>query len=285
MAPTVTPQIISMEFSNGKDNSYFRILAGALVKYLVILPGALEHSALLDMPLEFMTILPPMNYGDATWTMAHISHDPATGQLTAALSSPTMAQVSNVWHPTRVDFVELDYLEGLGLLAGLYIWASGGAQGGHRSTGSADSTVIAKMARFEWEIPYVERETRIYQRLEGTGLAPRFVGHVHEQGRVAGFLVEYVEGRHAGIQDLAGCRAALDGLHRLGVLHGDANRYNFIVGSDGEVRMIDFDQAREGASIWELEAEMAGLEAQLLEETGRGGGFECSEDGDEERDD
>jgi predicted Ser/Thr protein kinase len=42
------------------------------------------------------------------------------------------------------------------------------------------SPVIVKIARFEWEIPRLEQETRAYQLLEGSGLAPRFLGHVSE---------------------------------------------------------------------------------------------------------
>ncbi len=49
--------------------------------------------------------------------------------------------------------------------------------------------------------------------------------------------------------------------------------------------MVDFEQAREDASQEELEAEMAGLEAQLQEESGRGGDFVYSEDEDEELND
>ena len=277
MAQPVTPQIISLEFSDGRDNSYFRILAGTHIKYIVILPGALERSALLDMPLDFVDILPPLGYCDDGWTTAHISRNPVSGKLEATLSSPAMPGVSNVWHPTCVDFLALDRLEGLGLLAGLYTWVPGAAQRNIDTQGA----VIAKTARFEWEIPYIEQETRIYQRLEGTGLAPRFLGHVHEQGRVIGFLLAYAEGRHAGTQDLTDCRAALDQLHRLAVLHGDTNRYNFIVDGNGDVTMIDFEKAKENASQGEMEAEMAGLEEQLKEESGWGGGFTCSEDEDD----
>jgi hypothetical protein len=48
-------------------------------------------------------------------------------------------------------------------------------------------TMIAKIARFEWEMPRIEQETRAYQLLEDSGLAPRFLAHVHENGRIMGF--------------------------------------------------------------------------------------------------
>jgi tRNA A-37 threonylcarbamoyl transferase component Bud32 len=99
--------------------------------------------------------------------------------------------------------------------------------------------VIAKVARFEWELPRLSMETLIYKGLEDTDLAPRFIGHVHEHGRVIGFMLEKLEGREANINDLSSCQSALQRLHDIGILHGDANRYNFII-QDGKARLIDF---------------------------------------------
>lgn len=62
-------------------------------------------------------------------------------------------------------------------------------------------------------------------------------------------------------------------LHDRGILHGDCNRYNFIVGPDEKVTLIDFADAKIDADTEMMEREMASLEEQLREETGRGGGF------------
>ncbi|KAL2867389.1 uncharacterized protein BJX67DRAFT_85035 [Aspergillus lucknowensis] len=91
------------------------------------------------------------------------------------------------------------------------------------------TTMIAKIARFEWEIPHIERGTRAYQLLEGSGLAPRFLAHIHENGRIMGLLLDKIEGRSASIQDLDICEAALGKLHELGFLHGNVNRCNLLV--------------------------------------------------------
>ncbi|KAJ0163319.1 hypothetical protein CTA2_3184 [Colletotrichum tanaceti] len=65
-------------------------------------------------------------------------------------------------------------------------------------------TTIAKVARFEWEIPRMERGTHAYRLLEGTGIATRFLGHVHEQERTVGMLLEKIEdSRSAGAFDAA----------------------------------------------------------------------------------
>ncbi len=54
--------------------------------------------------------------------------------------------------------------------------------------------MIAQIARFEWELPRIEQETRAYQLLEGCELTPSFLAHVHENGRIMGFLLEGIEG-------------------------------------------------------------------------------------------
>lgn len=95
------------------------------------------------------------------------------------------------------------------------------------------AAIIAKIARFEWEIPRTEQETRAYQLLEGSGLAPRFLGHIHENGRIMGLLLEKIEGRLASFQDLSICKTALEKLHELGLVHEDVNRYNFLVTEEG----------------------------------------------------
>ncbi|KAI2973533.1 hypothetical protein CBS147323_2054 [Aspergillus niger] len=136
-----------------------------------------------------------------------------------------------------------------------------------------DTTVIAKVARFEWEIPRLSQETSIYKQLQDTGLAPRFFGHVHEHGRVIGFILERLKGREAGIKDLPLCQSVLKRLHDIGILHGDVNRYNFIVRGDA-VRLIDFERSQQSKGATTLmHAEMESLCEQLLEDTGRGAGF------------
>ncbi|KAM0283753.1 hypothetical protein ACHAQH_002342 [Verticillium albo-atrum] len=130
------------------------------------------------------------------------------------------------------------------------------------------------MARFHWEIPYIEAETRMYQVLEDKGIAPQVLGHIHEEGRVMGILLEKVpDGRPAEPSDLKRCKAALGRFHALGYIHGDCNKYNFIIRPDDEVVLIDFEKARKCDEEAMLEAEMASLESQLAETTWRGGGL------------
>ena len=53
-------------------------------------------------------------------------------------------------------------------------------------------TAVAKFARFDWEIGYIEKETAVYEMLEGKGLTPGFLAHLSEEGRIIGFVVEKV---------------------------------------------------------------------------------------------
>lgn len=87
----------------------------------------------------------------------------------------------------------------------------------------------------------IERATRAYPLLEGSGLSPRFLGHIHENGRIMGFLLEKIIGRAAFVEDLSICETAFGKLDGLGLLHGDPNRYNFLVMGE-RVKLLDFER-------------------------------------------
>jgi len=87
-----------------------------------------------------------------------------------------------------------------------------------------------------------------------------------------GFLLEKIEGRSASFQDLSVCETTLGKLHKLGLVHGDVNRYNFLVAEEG-VKLIDFERLQENASRESMSKELENLRAELVDESGRGGGF------------
>jgi len=59
-------------------------------------------------------------------------------------------------------------------------------------------------------------------------------------------------------------------LHGMGLIHGDINRYNFIVDrSNSNVRTIDFEHA-EDFDKTKARRELESLASELAEETGRG---------------
>ncbi|KAH7012321.1 hypothetical protein B0J12DRAFT_690621 [Macrophomina phaseolina] len=250
----IGPIILSMEVDDeDKCESEYRLRIGNRVKYLSIAPATFDRDT-LSFPLAS---LPPLPYYDDNWTFAYISRDADSGELKTSLSNRKFAEVRSIWHSAQINVLDLERTQQL-TGAAFEALISKCAFRGLAVTSvplllsSEDKVaVIAKIARFEWEIHRIERETRAYLALLQHGasdVAPRFLGHVHESGRVIGFLLEKLEGqRNASIDDLSGCEAVLVRLHGLGLLHGDANRYNFLVGQDG-VRIIDFEHFQENAS-------------------------------------
>ncbi len=257
------PIILSMEVD--EDDSFeseYRLRIRNQVKYLVISPGTFDRDT-LSFPLQSLPRLPY----DEEWTVANISRDKTSGDLKISLLNRTLAGVKCQWHHTMVDCLELEKTKQLTAMAFEAL-----SHPTLPTTLPSPATMIAKIARFEWELPRIEQETRAYQLLEGSGLAPRFLAHVHENGRIVGFLLEKIEGRSASFQDLSVCETALGKLHELGLVHGDVNRYNFIVTGEG-AKLLDFERLQENASPESMSKELESLRAELVDESGRGGGF------------
>lgn len=90
----------------------------------------------------------------------------------------------------------------------------------------------------------MEAETATYQWIDGSGIGPRCLGHVVKEGRVIGFLTDFIGGEETATPaDLAACQCTLAKLHALGVKHGDVNKHNF-PSKDGEAVLIGFEKAR-----------------------------------------
>lgn len=249
-------------------DSEYRMRIGNEVKYLIVCPGTFDRDT-LSFPLES---LPPLPY-DKKWTTARISRNKASNDLEYALSDRRMAGINNRWHHQSIDCLSLEKTKQLTAMVFEAVW--------HADSiihDDSQPTVIAKIARFEWELPRIEQETRAYQLLEGSGLAPRFLGHVHENGRIMGFLLEKLEGCPASVSSLSSCETAIRNLHGLGLLHGDVNRYNFLVAGEG-VKLLDFECAQENASPEAMRKELENVRAGLTDESGRGGGFIFNGDG------
>ncbi|KAL1870721.1 hypothetical protein Daus18300_005041 [Diaporthe australafricana] len=261
----IQPIILSMEVDDEDEvESYYRLRIGSQVKYLVISPGTFDRNT-LSFPLQFLPALPH----NKEWTVANISRHGTNGNLKTSLSNRTLDGVEGQWHDAKVDCLELEKTKSLTAMA---FEALSHHDSTLTTTSPSPATVIAKIARFEWELPRIEQETRAYQLLEGHGLAPRFLAHMHENGRIMGILLEKIEGRFASLQDLSVCETALVKFHKLGLVHGDVNRYNFLITEEG-VKILDFECFQENASPESMAKELESLRAELIEESGRGAGF------------
>nr|POE46215.1 hypothetical protein CFP56_73177 [Quercus suber] len=270
-----TPVVLSMEVDHeNEDESEYRIQMGEQIRYVKVAPNTFA-SDILSFPLGHFPMLP---FHDQTWNVAHISRDVDSGQLQTLLSLEELATVQNIWHSAQINVQHLQKTE---LLKPSVFEAvlppSAIPRAALPYAELFSPVVVAKIARFDWDIPRIERETRAYQLLHQqriSNIAPRFLGHVREGGRVIGFILEKLhDHRPALIDDLEDCSLALGTFHASGFLHGDVNRYNFLVGASG-VKLVDFERLIEDASPEMQREEMNDLRAELLDETSsKGGGF------------
>ncbi len=228
------------------------------VKYVTVAPGILPKDDRTFAPV-LLSSLPPFPSGD--WNEGHVSQDAQTGEpvFTSAKKS-SLSGVKNVWHPTLIEHLELRELDRL-------------RQNIHKvAHPSFDKPVLVKFAEFPWQTSYLEAETTAYQWIDGRGIGPRFLGHVTEEGRVIGFVMEYIDdARTATPGDLRACQSALSRLHALGIKHGDINKHNFVLRGGGEVVLIDFEAAEKAKTREELDVKYSRLDDELRDLSGRGG--------------
>lgn len=133
---------------------------------------------------------------------------------------------------------------------------------GNDDNNNNHNTWVLKIARFRREIRYIQQELSIYSILESHRfpLSPRLIGLVYEEtkDRTIGFLMEEIQGgEYPGIKDIENCSETLRRLHGTGIIHGDVNRYNFLLTEDG-AKIFDFETSTtrfdEGVASREIES-------------------------------
>jgi hypothetical protein len=257
--PKTAIEILNQEI--WEDEAKYRIRAGNRVYYLTIARHA-DHpfdEDTLCRPYLLIPKLPP--FPDSDWTRMQLVWGPGN-TIKSTISYESLDQVASSWHTRHIDVLSLKRISSYRACV--------------QEVAFEGRTAIAKIAIFEERVPRIEHETRIYETLakcqtpNEPPIAPTFLGHLTENGRRIGFLLEKIEGHYASLADLAGCEAALRRLHGIGLLHGDTSRYNFVVEpTTGYVKMIDFEHAE----IYEEDKarlEIEELNTQLTEESGRG---------------
>jgi len=107
------------------------------------------------------------------------------------------------------------------------------------------SLYIFKYKPWDFLCPSVAHEILIYHELMKRGYtsAPALKAYIYEEdpSRVVGFLLEFIEGRHATIEDFTICKNALIQLHEHGICHGDPHGRNILITTSGMVTFIDFE--------------------------------------------
>lgn len=260
-------RLLQAEVDEGEEDSHLRLLYDdKFVKYVTIAAGAYMPDDMCFGP-TITTLLQPL-LPPGVWNYGYVAKDPETSQpYFTEVAQKQFRSVFAVWHPTMVDYLDLVFPGG-SLVAGVY----------DATCSQIKTPLVAKFARFEWEIGYMDDECTAYQWLEGHNIGPKFLGHITEEGRVIGFLTERAtdgdaDARHATLADLDVCSHTLTKLHQLGILHGDINKYNFLVTSQGAT-LIDFCTARKSEDASAFEKEMQSLEEQLRSDSrlGKPGG-------------
>ncbi|OTA78342.1 hypothetical protein M434DRAFT_402234 [Hypoxylon sp. CO27-5] len=243
------------------ENGYYRLRVDSTVHYLIIPSGVFDEDTMCR-PYLLIPRLP--DFPDSPWTTMTLSRG-EDGSLTSTISTDPLPEIQTAWHPQRVDVLSLKRTRRF--------------RSGVHEVQYDGGVAIAKIACFNWDIARVERETWAYsviahdqsQHPDESSISPDFLGHLTENSRIMGFLLQKVDGEPACIDDLVNCEALLRRLHSLGLIHGDVNRHNFLVdrASGGITRLIDFEHAEEFDKR-SAEAELQSLPAELADETGRG---------------
>lgn len=241
----------SME-SSPNNESLYRFRKDSYVLYVTLD----ANCVLLDDPTDYgfppavRRLLPPSI--DMSYNHASIN---SSGAI--SFSKRDFKGVRILWHSTTIDITTLPVVRVI--KANVFKVQYNG------------SWAVAKFARFEFEIPFIEAETALYHDIEEHDIAPKFLGHLHENGRVVGMLFEYIDGRRAEKEDYEACATVLGRLHSLQLVHGDINLDNFLVLRQAPEKaiLVDFESCRRGTED-ERMSEARQLEQEFLDDSRRG---------------
>ncbi|KAI4110823.1 MAG: hypothetical protein LQ339_001099 [Xanthoria mediterranea] len=225
---------------------------GDRIVYISIDAGVYDEDDYCFPPV-LLDLLPRLPSGD--WNRGHITRTEERPEPHFAwTTSADLPGIAPMWHSRQVEFSRLEICTKV---------MPNVAEAFHPELGD----VIAKYARFEWEVAPYQSETEVYHWLHGHNMGPNFLGHLTEGGRVIGFLLQKLSGRHACFQDLARCEDVLRKLHSLDILHGDVNRHNFLVDEE-QVVLIDFETSVRSQDDGEKTKELQSLKKELLDDSG-----------------
>lgn len=168
-----------------------------------------------------------------------------------------MPGITNLWHPLSIDYLDLK----LGRKLRPRVQEA--------TCRYFEGKIVVKLARFPWEIPLLERETQAYEWIKNTDIGPSFLAHLTEEGRTIGFVMQHIAyAHHAEPEEISFCQEALKRLHKLGIQHGDVNKYNILIHNESAT-LIDFDCATQCQDPGLLAAELLSLESKLHDLSGR----------------
>ena len=229
--PRINEEVLSIDLGDFDD--LYRVRRGKRILYLSIrAPSVIPYEDRTESGkiLSHLRKLPKWDQDWQTLTVAKLGNETHCYEN---LFSPHRLRESELLVPSdkRFDIADLQFVDRVSDRVSLV---------SHNNIPSC-----VKIAKFSHELTYVKQEIWAYSVLIKCGLdniAPRFYGYVYEDrpDRIVGFLMERLFGRYAVIADLKPCRHIVQQMHSVGLAHGDLNRYNFIVTSDG-AKLVDFE--------------------------------------------
>jgi hypothetical protein len=153
-----------------EGDSEFKILIdNTYVRYITIDAGLYSVDEMCSGP-PLVALLPPLP--PSRWKQARVGRNLTTERVgfSDLLDTP-LPGVTSLWHPVRIDHLDLQY--GRKLRSNVY----------EATLVRLASAVVAKFARFSWEVPQLNAETMIYERIEGLRIGPKFLGHLDRGGK------------------------------------------------------------------------------------------------------
>lgn len=198
-------RLLQVEAAKDQESDLRILVDDKHIKYLIIEPGVYSTDDICFAP-ALMPLLPILPQGD--WNEIRIAADPKTKKpfVKSAQVIP-FDSVNYLWHPTIIEYLDLTFHTKI--RSNMY----------QVTNPTFSVPVIAKFARWNPEVAWIEEETRAYEWLAGHGIGPEFLGYIAEHGRLIGFLMEQISNfKHAQTKDLELCKKALAKLHALGMV-------------------------------------------------------------------
>jgi len=178
-------------------------------------------------------------FPSGSWNFGRISRlEDDKVDFTTTLSRP-IEGIDNTWHPTKIDFMEFELVSEFPGCTDARLWHA-------KHPLFNDKPLFVKISPWAtgWARITLEKETKAYEKLQGLGMSPHFLGHVTYQGAVIGLILEWIDGAKTTDKKDKGARIKLvKKLHRLGIAHGCAHHKNFLKAGDN-MMVIDFEEAR-----------------------------------------
>ncbi|KAF2149013.1 hypothetical protein K461DRAFT_315945 [Myriangium duriaei CBS 260.36] len=247
-------ELLSCLIEDDGEGAFRLLINGTTIKYVIIEGGIYERMDMCFGP-RLAELLPPFPPED--WRLGLVSKRPEDGTpYFEIVDNRPLQGIRNTWHPNEIDHLRFS----LQVRLKSNVWEATATE--------FEEPVILKFATLLWEIHEMEDETEAYSWIRDLGIGPKFLGHLTEDdGRVYGMILEKItDARHAEARDLPACKDALQRLHALGILHGDINRFNFLI-KEGKATLLDFCCARKSTDPEEFAAELNEVEGALESES------------------